>query len=318
MSSYRPTLTAPIPSFSDSASTDKSGAADLLPKLAPSTCSKQVSALPHLQHRAPAPLPQALSDTISAQLLMEWECSKWPVTYGKASSTPSRLDLTTAYGPDGVFSPTKQWLAAHASRFRNATPAWFRILAPTRELETAMYEAYGMGATGAVGGSTVFAKPLQAVDDQTLQADPDDLRLPSQSSNLPLTSNATSPLVNTSVSLDVSIECDGDEYGFKPDVDDCTNALGRQLVGREQIRFGQRGSISSEKFFPLPYRLMGKMLKDEALCYLQPVLLNGAEFGSASLSQLRDAASELLLRCASSMEQGGMATNIGVWKRDKL
>lgn len=105
--------------------------------------------------------------------------------------------------------------------------------------------------------STVFAKPLQAVDDQTLQADPDDLRLPSQSSNLPLTSNATSPLVNTSVSLDVSIECDGDEYGFKPDVDDCTNALGRQLVGREQIRFGQRGSISSEKFFPLPYRLMG-------------------------------------------------------------
>ena len=61
-----------------------------------------------------------------------------------------------------------------------------------------------------------------------------------------------------------------------------------------------------------------EMLKDEALCYLQPVLLNGAEFGSASLSQLRDAASELLLRCASSMEQGGMATNIGVWKRDKL
>lgn len=105
--------------------------------------------------------------------------------------------------------------------------------------------------------STVLAKPLQAVDDQTVQADPDDLRLPSQSSSLPLTSNATSSLVNTSVSFDVSIKCDGDEYGFKPNVDDCTNALNRQLVGREQIIFGQRGSISSEKFFPLPYRLMG-------------------------------------------------------------
>ncbi|CAD6587744.1 MAG: hypothetical protein ASARMPRED_003241 [Alectoria sarmentosa] len=159
--------------------------------------------------------------------------------------------------------------------------------------------------------STVLAKPLQAVDDQTVQADPDDLRLPSQSSNLPLASNVTSSLVNTSVSFDASIRCDGDEYGFKPNVDDCTNALSRQLVGGEQIKFGQRGSISSEKFFPLPYRLMGKMLKDEALCYLQPVLLNGAEFGSASLSQIRDAASDLVLRCASSMEQGGIATNIG-------
>ena len=54
------------------------------------------------------------------------------------------------------------------------------------------------------------------------------------------------------------------------------------------------------------------MLVDEALCYLQPVLLNGAEFGSASPSQIRDAASELLLKCASGAEQGGIATNIGM------
>lgn len=51
---------------------------------------------------------------------------------------------------------------------------------------------------------------------------------------------------------------------------------------------------------------------DLALCYLQPVLLNGAEFGSASLSQIRDAASDLLLSCASRAEQGGIANNLGM------
>ena len=54
------------------------------------------------------------------------------------------------------------------------------------------------------------------------------------------------------------------------------------------------------------------MLVDEALCYLQPVLINGAEFGYATLRQIRNAASELVLQCASSAEQGGIATNVGM------
>ena len=53
-------------------------------------------------------------------------------------------------------------------------------------------------------------------------------------------------------------------------------------------------------------------LKDEARCYLEPVLLNGAEWGSASASQIRDAASDLLVKCASKAEQGGIATNFGM------
>ena len=53
-------------------------------------------------------------------------------------------------------------------------------------------------------------------------------------------------------------------------------------------------------------------LKDEARCYVEPVLLNGAEWGSASPSQIRDAASDLLLLCASKAEQGGIATNFGM------
>lgn len=155
--------------------------------------------------------------------------------------------------------------------------------------------------------STAFAKPLQTLNDQPLQPDLGDLHLPSLLSSMPYSSNTTWSSLNTSVSNALSIKCDGEEYGFNPDVRDCTNALMRQLVGREQVRFGQRDSVSSEKFLPLPYRLMG----DKALCYLQPVLLNGAEFSSATFSQIRDAASELVLRCASSAEQGGIATNFG-------
>ena len=180
---------------------------------------------------------------------------------------------------------------------------------------------------------TILAKPLQASDDQTFQSDLSDLRLSSQSSSQPLNSNATSSLLNESMPNDLSINCNGEAYGFEPDIEDCTNLLSRQEVGRTLIKFGQRGSISPQKFFPLPYRIMGgmwpfrrpshafccdrvskltEMLLDEALCYLQPVLLNGAEFGSATFTQIRDAASDLVLKCASRAEQGGIANNIGM------
>lgn len=54
------------------------------------------------------------------------------------------------------------------------------------------------------------------------------------------------------------------------------------------------------------------MLQDVARCYLEPVLLNGAEWGRASPSQIRNAASDLLVKCASKAEQGGIATNFGM------
>ena len=64
--------------------------------------------------------------------------------------------------------------------------------------------------------------------------------------------------------------------------------------------------LSSESHIELT-----ETLKDEARCYLEPVLLNGAEWGSATLSQIRDASSDLLVKCASQAEQGGIATNFG-------
>lgn len=99
---------------------------------------------------------------------------------------------------------------------------------------------------------TLLAKPLQDVDDQTLQTDLGDLRLPS-------TFNASLSSATGTGSNAMSVECDGNKYGFNPDVHDCTTALERQREGSERIRFGQRNHTSEEYFFHLPYRLMGGM-----------------------------------------------------------
>lgn len=97
---------------------------------------------------------------------------------------------------------------------------------------------------------TLLAKPVQSVNDLG------DLRQPSHPSSLLSAFNATS-LVNVSVSNDMSIRCDGEVYGFKPDINDCMSALQHHQIGREQASFGRRGSFRSEKTIPLPYRMMG-------------------------------------------------------------
>lgn len=99
---------------------------------------------------------------------------------------------------------------------------------------------------------TLLAKPLQDVDDRTLQTDVDNFRLSS-------TFNASLSSAAGTGSNDMSVKCDGNEYGFKPDIHDCTTALQRQRIGSERIRFGQRDSTSKGDFFHLPYRLMGGM-----------------------------------------------------------
>ena len=105
----------------------------------------------------------------------------------------------------------------------------------------------------------LLAKAVGYVNEPTPESHTSDLRQPSHTSSLLSTFNATSSLMDASVPNDVSIRCDGNEYGFEPDVEDCTSALTHQMVGRAQMKFGQRGSISSESFVHLPYRLMGGM-----------------------------------------------------------
>ena len=103
----------------------------------------------------------------------------------------------------------------------------------------------------------LLVKAVGYVIDPTPESHTRDLRLLSHPSNRLPIFNTTSSLMDASMPNDVSIRCNGNEYGFKPDVEDCTSALNRQLVGRTQIKFGARGSISTERFVHLPYRLMG-------------------------------------------------------------
>lgn len=80
------------------------------------------------------------SRTISKQLLRIW-ASKWPL----AGETVDELtlDLRQAYTPDDVFLPTKEWLQTFYQN-RYSAPTVLKILAPTKQLETETYSAFGV------------------------------------------------------------------------------------------------------------------------------------------------------------------------------
>ena len=53
-------------------------------------------------------------------------------------------------------------------------------------------------------------------------------------------------------------------------------------------------------------------MADEALCYLEPALIDSSlGTGVASINQLSNAAYELILQCAVRQSKGGIATGIG-------
>lgn len=82
----------------------------------------------------------SLSHTISNQLLLEW-MSKWPLDGQTVDELT--LDLRKAYAPDGVFLPSKEWLQT-LNQHRDSAPTVLRILAPTKDLETETYSAFGV------------------------------------------------------------------------------------------------------------------------------------------------------------------------------
>ena len=49
----------------------------------------------------------------------------------------------------------------------------------------------------------------------------------------------------------------------------------------------------------------------EARCYVQVILAENAESGSASMGEIDHAASELVTKCAWERSSGGVATHIG-------
>ena len=137
---------------------------------------------------------------------------------------------------------------------------------------------------------------------------------------------------NISVAARMQIQCDGTRFGHNPDLADCRMALTRIPVARTKLTFMDRTKEPSEprpdqNIEGLPFRVMGRkptskylsfrelflMLNRiaEARCYVQVVLSDAVESGSASMGEIDHAASELVTRCAWERRSGGIATNIG-------
>lgn len=121
-------------------------------------------------------------------------------------------------------------------------------------------------------------------------------------------SNASISTLVTSEDNAFTIRCDGETYGYNPNILDCERAK-RYLIPDTTIRiFGERHTGLPASFVPLPYRVMG----DRGLCYIQTVLVEGHTTARATLNSLRQAATSLVVQCATGVvSQGGIATNIG-------
>lgn len=61
-----------------------------------------------------------------------------------------------------------------------------------------------------------------------------------------------------------------------------------------------------------------RLKADEALCYLEPVLIDTSSTGVTSINYLSDAAYALILQCAVRESKGGIATGIGTLHASKI
>ncbi|CAD6592516.1 MAG: hypothetical protein ASARMPRED_006380 [Alectoria sarmentosa] len=120
--------------------------------------------------------------------------------------------------------------------------------------------------------------------------------------------NASISQLDVSTENVLNIRCDGETYGYNPNIPDCEDAKEYLVPDTKMWTFGERHTGLPEPILPLPYRLMG----DRGLCYVQTLLIGDHTTAKASISMLRRAASSLLLQCVTSVtSQGGIATNIG-------
>ena len=107
---------------------------------------------------------------------------------------------------------------------------------------------------------------------------------------------------------EIHIQCNGSLYGFDLDIGDCEEAKAYFPASSDQAQWATRHTGWQKDIFGLPYRAMG----DKALCYVQPVIIDGASSAKATPNQVRNAAAMIRHKCASGGKlQGGIATNIG-------
>ena len=150
---------------------------------------------------------------------------------------------------------------------------------------------------------SVSATPLESTEDSASKLSP----APNIVDPI-FSSSASVPSLNASAENALNIRCDGETYGFHPNIRDCEGAKEYLMPDTTVWTFGERHTGLSAGILPLPYRILG----DKGLCYVQAVLIGDHTTGKATLSMLRRAATALVLQCATSLiSQGGIATNIG-------
>ena len=121
-------------------------------------------------------------------------------------------------------------------------------------------------------------------------------------------SNASIPPLDTSAENIFIIRCDGETYGYNPNIRDCEGAKEKLVPDTKIWTLAERRPDLPVDTVPLPYRVMG----NRGLCYVEPVLIGDHTSAKASLNMIRQAASALVLQCAVGItSQGGIATNIG-------
>ena len=99
-----------------------------------------------------------------------------------------------------------------------------------------------------------FALPPNS-DDLTIQLSP---------SNEPLSANVSKDenIASFNASNNLQIQCDGEKYGFNPNVTDCQDARAYYKRSSRPFTYGERHSGHPFEVFPLPFRLMGGKLQD--------------------------------------------------------
>ena len=118
------------------------------------------------------------------------------------------------------------------------------------------------------------------------------------------------PLHPTNTTLPPSnalrIQCDGTRYGHNLSPNSCRNVFSHVAKSDHQTTFSERHT-GRPNDVPLPWRI----LSDDGLCFMQPVLLRGVMTGHASSTQIAQAAYTLFRRCVVEEGVGGVAADIG-------
>ena len=152
-------------------------------------------------------------------------------------------------------------------------------------------------------GFAKLGSPLQSTQDETLTSSG--------------TLNIVKPLSPPNVSIDTpgdnvfTVHCDGDTYGYNPDIRDCEEAKENLIPDSHLWTLGERNTGLPPDTVPLPYRLMG----NRGLCYVQPLLVGDHKTAKASINMMRRAAENINVQCVTdTSSRGGIATNIGKCK----